>query len=267
VSVTFEGHRPFFRRSRLGFRAVEDVSLTLHAGQTLGIVGESGSGKTTLGRVLVGLQPGEGTVTFRGQPVRAGNAGSMKTLRRDLQIVFQDPYGSLSPRMTVGEIVTEGLLVHEPGTPRAERARRAGEVLERVGLSAGMRNRFPHELSGGQRQRVAIARAIVLEPAVVVFDEPTSALDRSVQKQIVDLLRDLQATLGLAYIFISHDLAVIRALADTVMVMRDGRVVEAAPTEALFEHPRTAYTRRLMEAALDPRSVVDANRREPVAPG
>jgi len=256
VTVVFGRRRGLLRRGGWSLTAVDDVSLTLKEGQTLGVVGESGSGKSTLGRVLVGLQSADGTVTFRGQPVDIGDPAAMKPFRRDLQIVFQDPYGSLSPRMTVGEIVTEGLLVHEPALSRRERERRAGEALEEVGLSATMRNRFPHELSGGQRQRVAIARALILNPAAIVLDEPTAALDRSVQKQIVTLLRDVQQRYALAYVFISHDLAVVRAVADTVMVMQGGRVVEAGPTREIFTSPRTEYTRNLLAAALDLEAVL-----------
>ena len=175
----------------------------------------------------------------------------MKPLRRELQVVFQDPFGSLSPRMTVGQIVTEGLLVHEPSLSRKERDRRAVEALKEVGLDPGMRNRYPHEFSGGQRQRIAIARAMILKPKVVVLDEPTSALDRSVQKQIVELLRSLQRSHDLSYLFISHDLAVVRAMADYIIVMKSGKIVEEGPTEEIFDHPRDEYTQALMAAAID----------------
>ena len=231
--------------------AVQDVSLTLKRGETLGIVGESGSGKSTLGRVLVNLQPATGEVLYRGNVVSGLGKTAMRPYRRDLQIVFQDPYGSLSPRMTVGEIVAEGLLVHSPQMSRRERTLRAETALEEVGLEPAMRNRFPHEFSGGQRQRIAIARAIVLTPTVIVLDEPTSALDRSVQKQIIALLLRLQAEHDLAYVFISHDLAVVRAMADKVMVMQSGRVVEAGTTRQIFEAPATGYTQRLIAAAFD----------------
>ena len=174
----------------------------------------------------------------------------MRPLRKGLQIVLQDPFGSLSPRMTSGEIVTEGLLVHDPGLSARECDARAAEAFREVGLDPALRNRYPHEFSGGQRQRIAIARAIILKPKVVVLDEPTSALDRQVQRQVIDLLRDLQTRHGLSYLFISHDLAVVRAMADYVMVMKDGRVVEEGPTPALFDAPREAYTQRLMAAAL-----------------
>jgi oligopeptide transport system ATP-binding protein len=173
----------------------------------------------------------------------------MRPLRRRLQLVFQDPYGSLSPRMTVGQIVTEGLLVHEPGSTAQDRDRRAAEALEEVRLDAGLRHRFPHEFSGGQRQRIAIARAMALKPRLVILDEPTSALDRSVQKTIVELLRDLQARHGLAYLFISHDLATVRAMADRILVMKDGRVVDEGDTDALLAAPRADYTKKLLAAA------------------
>ena len=176
----------------------------------------------------------------------------MRPLRSDLQIVLQDPFGSLSPRMTVGEIVTEGLLVHEPGLSRKDRDKRAGEALAEVGLEPQMRNRYPHEFSGGQRQRIAIARAIILKPKVVVLDEPTSALDRQVQKQIVELLRDLQTRHGLSYLFISHDLAVVRAMADHILVMKNGKLVEEGSPGEIFEHPREAYTQALIRAAFAP---------------
>ena len=175
----------------------------------------------------------------------------MTPLRRELQVVFQDPFGSLSPRMTVGQIVTEGLLVHEPSLSGKERDRRAVEALKEVGLDPNARNRYPHEFSGGQRQRIAIARAMILKPKVMVLDEPTSALDRSVQKQIVELLRSLQRSHDLSYLFISHDLAVVRAMADYIIVMKSGKIVEEGPTEAIFDHPRDEYTQALMAAAID----------------
>ena len=175
----------------------------------------------------------------------------MRPLRRELQLVFQDPFGSLSPRMTIGQVITEGLLVHEPSLSYKERDRRAVEALREVGLDPAMRNRYAHEFSGGQRQRIAIARAIILKPRVVVLDEPTSALDRSVQKQIVDLLRDLQAAHDLSYLFISHDLAVVRAMADYVIVMKQGQIVEEGPTEEIFDDPREIYTQTLMAAAIN----------------
>ncbi|XWN29649.1 MAG: ABC transporter ATP-binding protein [Devosia sp.] len=249
IDVDFTVPGSLFKRAAHTVHAVRDVSLSLQEGQTLGIVGESGSGKSTLGRVLVQLLPGKGRVVFDGTVISDLSRGDLQPVRRTLQMVFQDPYGSLSPRMTVGEIIAEGLRVHEPQLSAAERLVRTDAALTEVGLEPHWRNRFPHEFSGGQRQRIAIARSLILRPKVIVLDEPTSALDRSVQKQIVALLRTLQAERGLSYVFISHDLAVIRALADTVMVMRDGAIVEQGSTEAIFENPRTDYTRALMRAA------------------
>jgi len=248
IGVTFHLAGGFGHHG-LTIRAVDKVSLALKQGQTIGIVGESGSGKSTLGRALLRLLPSEGQVVFAGTDISAASKRALRPLRREMQLVFQDPYGSLSPRMTVGEIVTEGLLVHEPALSKTERDRRAAAALAEVGLDPAARNRYPHEFSGGQRQRIAIARAIILKPRLLVLDEPTSALDRSVQKNIVDLLRDLQAAHDLAFLFISHDLAVVRALADYVIVMKGGRIVEEGPTESLFAAPREAYTRTLMDAA------------------
>ena len=250
MSVTFELGGGFLAGPPVELKAVDHVSLTLREGQTIGIVGESGSGKSTLGRSILRLIDGNGRIFFRGQDISRSDRREMRPLRRELQLVFQDPYGSLSPRMTAGQIVTEGLLVHEPALLARDRDRLAVEALREVGLDPATRNRYPHEFSGGQRQRLAIARAIILKPKVVVLDEPTSALDRSVQKQIVELLRDLQARHGLSYLFISHDLAVVRALSDYVMVMKNGRVIEEGATADIFDHPRETYTRELMTAAL-----------------
>ena len=220
-------------------------------GQTIGIVGESGSGKSTLGRALLRLLPSEGAIVFAASRSIRTPARACGRCARELQLVFQDPFGSLSPRMTVGQDHHRGAAGPRAGAvgARARPARRRG--AEEVGLDPDMRNRYPHEFSGGQRQRIAIARAMILKPKVVVLDEPTSALDRSVQKQIVDLLRDLQAAHGLSYLFISHDLAVVRAMSDYIIVMKSGRIVEEGPTEAIFDHPREDYTRTLMAAALD----------------
>jgi oligopeptide transport system ATP-binding protein len=251
LGVSFRIQKGFLKPPTI-LKAVDDVSLTVREGQTLGIVGESGSGKSTLGRALLQLLPHSGRVQFKGRDISNADKPRMRTLRRQMQLVFQDPFGSLSPRMTVGQIVTEGLLVHEPSLSRRERDLRACAALEEVSLDPSMRNRYPHEFSGGQRQRIAIARTMVLKPRLVVLDEPTSALDRTIQKQIVDLLRDLQRDHGLTYLFISHDLAVVRALADTIVVMKSGRVVEAGPAEAVFAAPADPYTRELMAAALAP---------------
>ena len=251
VEVTFRIGGGFLQGQPLLVRAVNHISLALKKGQTIGVVGESGSGKSTLGRALLRLLPSEGVIRFDGRDIAPLDREAMRPLRRELQLVFQDPFGSLSPRMTIGQVITEGLLVHEPSLSYAERDARAVEALREVGLDPAMRNRYAHEFSGGQRQRIAIARAIILKPKIVVLDEPTSALDRSVQKQIVDLLRDLQAAHDLSYLFISHDLAVVRAMADYIVVMKQGRIVEEGPTEAIFDRPRESYTQELMAAALD----------------
>ncbi len=249
LKVVFRIGGGWLSRVRHEVRAVDGIDLVLREGQTLGVVGESGSGKSTLGRALLRLLPSEGAIRYKGRDLQGQDRAALRPLRRELQLVFQDPFGSLSPRMTVGQIVTEGLLVHEPELSAKERDRRAAQALEEVQLDPLMRNRFPHEFSGGQRQRIAIARAMILKPKLVVLDEPTSALDRSVQKQVLALLRELQAANGLTYIFISHDLAVVRAMADEVLVMKDGRVVERGITEAIYERPHEAYTRALIAAA------------------
>ncbi|RUT28811.1 ABC transporter ATP-binding protein [Arsenicitalea aurantiaca] len=232
-------------------KAVDDVDIVLREGQTLGVVGESGSGKTTLGRALLRLVSSEGTIRFDGADIQNRSWKAMRPLRKDMQIVFQDPYGSLSPRMSVAEIIAEGLSVHRPGLGAEEIEARVIAALEEVGLDPATRGRYPHEFSGGQRQRVAIARAMVLEPRLVVLDEPTSALDMSVQAQVVDLLRALQESKGLSYLFISHDLKVVRALANDVLVMKSGRIVEQGPAEAIFNRPQEPYTKALLAAALD----------------
>ncbi|MBS1183285.1 MAG: gsiA 2 [Proteobacteria bacterium] len=249
----------FLRRTVGHIKAVDGVSLRLRAGQTLGVVGESGSGKTTLGLALLRLISSQGPIAVLGRRIDGLDSGAMRPLRRDVQAVFQDPYGSLSPRMTVAEIVGEGLAVHEPGLTTDARDARVVEALAEVGLDPETRHRYPHEFSGGQRQRVAIARAMVLKPKFVMLDEPTSALDMSVQAQVVDLLRDLQARHGLAYLFISHDLKVVRALANDVIVMKAGKVVEAGSADEVFAAPKEPYTRALMAAAfrLESISVAD----------
>ncbi len=249
ISVQFTLEKSFFGKSTHVLRAVDNVSLRVRAGETVGVVGESGSGKSTLGRAILRLQPASGLVRFEDRNLMPLDRSGMRPLRRHLQLVFQDPFGSLSPRMTAGEIVTEGLLVHEPSISRKERDRRAAQAFEEVQLDPAWRNRFPHEFSGGQRQRIAIARAMILHPKLVVLDEPTSALDRSVQKEIVELLRNLQKAHGLAYVFISHDLAVVRALSDEIMVMKSGKVVERGTAEEIFDRPSEEYTRDLIAAA------------------
>jgi ABC-type microcin C transport system duplicated ATPase subunit YejF len=249
MRVTFNIGGGYFSGPALKLKAVDRVSVNLREGQTIGVVGESGSGKSTLGRALLRLLPSEGAVTFEGRNISGFDKAAMRPLRSDLQVVLQDPFGSLSPRMTAGQIVTEGLLVHEPRITSAERDKRAVQAFEEVQLDPNHRNRYPHEFSGGQRQRIAIARAIILKPKVIVLDEPTSALDRQVQRQIVDLLRDLQQKHGLSYLFISHDLAVVRAMADHIMVMKDGRLVEEGSPDEVIGKPRDPYTQRLMAAA------------------
>ena len=249
IEVTFALTKGFLGRDKHLLRAVDGVSLSVRAGETVGVVGESGSGKSTLGRAILRLQPAAGLVRFEDRNLMPLDRSAMRPLRRQLQVVFQDPFGSLSPRMTAGEIVTEGLLVHEPSISRRERDRRAAQAFEEVRLDPAGRNRFPHEFSGGQRQRIAIARAIILHPKLVILDEPTSALDRSVQKEVVDLLRDLQKAHALAYVFISHDLAVVRALSDHILVMKNGKVVERGSADAIFERPQEDYTRDLIAAA------------------
>jgi microcin C transport system ATP-binding protein len=251
MKVWFPVRRGLFRRTVDHIKAVDGISLELKRGHTLGVVGESGSGKTTLGRALLRLMPSQGRVVFDGQAIDGLSWSALRPLRRRMQIVFQDPYGSLSPRLSVGAIVGEGLAIHRLGGNRHERRALIARALTEVGLDETVQDRYPHEFSGGQRQRVAIARALVLKPDLIVLDEPTSALDVSVQAQIVELLRHLQRTYGLAYVFISHDLRVVRALAHDVLVMRDGQVVEQGPAEAVFARPRSAYTRALMAAAFD----------------
>ncbi len=249
IRVTFKLGGGFLSGPPLYLKAVDRVSVTLRRGQTIGIVGESGSGKSTLARALLRLLPSEGAIHFDGRDIAGLDRDRMRPLRRQIQVVFQDPFGSLSPRMTAGQIVTEGLLVHEPSISTRERDLRAARAFAEVQLDPALRNRYPHEFSGGQRQRIAIARAIILKPKVVVLDEPTSALDRQVQKQIVELLRELQMAHDLSYLFISHDLAVVRAMADHILVMKDGRLVEEGSPDRVMDHPREDYTKRLMAAA------------------
>ncbi len=251
LKVWFPIRRGVIRRTVGHIKAVDGITMAVREGHTVGVVGESGSGKTTLGLALLRLIHSDGPVVFVGQDIRRLPASKLRPLRRGMQMVFQDPYGSLSPRLSVGQIVEEGLLVHRLGGNRDERRALVGQALIDVGLEPGMQDRYPHEFSGGQRQRISIARALVLRPRFIVLDEPTSALDVSVQAQIVDLLRDLQARYKLAYLFISHDLRVVRALADDLIVMKDGKVMEAGDADRIFAAPRTDYTRALLAAAFN----------------
>jgi microcin C transport system ATP-binding protein len=251
LKVWFPIKRGFLRRTVGHIKAVDGIDLTVKEGQTLGVVGESGSGKTTLGLALLRLVSSEGPIVYLGNRIDGYDSKRMRPFRRDMQIVFQDPYGSLSPRLSVAQIIEEGLLIQKPGMDRAERRARVARALNEVGLDPAFADRYPHEFSGGQRQRIAIARALVLEPKFLILDEPTSALDVSVQAQIVDLLRDLQRRYKLAYLFISHDLKVVRALANAVIVLRYGKVVEHGPAEELFAAPKTDYTKALLAAAFE----------------
>ena len=249
VKVYFPIRRGVLRRVIGNVRAVDGISFVVHEGETVGLVGESGSGKTTLALATLRLEHATGRVAYLGQDLSALDGRTMRQLRARMQIVFQDPFSSLSPRLPVGDIIAEGLTIHEPALTRSDRIERVRVVLEEVGLSPDSVERYPHEFSGGQRQRIAIARAMVLKPRFVVLDEPTSALDMSVQAQIVDLLRDLQMRHGLAYLFISHDLKVVKALAHRVVVLRGGRVVEEGDAASVFAAPREDYTKALMAAA------------------
>ncbi len=251
IKVWFPIKRGFFRRTIGHVKAVDGVSITVREGQTVGVVGESGSGKTTLGLALLRLIRSEGPIAYLGKRIDGLEAADMRPLRRDMQIVFQDPYGSLSPRMSVAEIVEEGLAIQSPHLDWRERREIVARALADTGLDPSAMDRYPHEFSGGQRQRIAIARAMALEPRFVVLDEPTSALDMSVQAQIVDLLRDLQKRRSLAYMFISHDLKVVRALATDLIVMRHGKVMESGPAAQIFAQPQTDYTRALFAAAFN----------------
>ena len=251
IRVWFPIKRGFFRRTIGHVKAVDGISLTVREGQTVGVVGESGSGKTTLGLALLRLIRSEGPIAYLGQRIDGFDAKQMRPLRRDMQVVFQDPYGSLSPRMSVAEIVEEGLAIQSPQLHWRERREIVAKALFDTGLDPAAMDRYPHEFSGGQRQRIAIARAMALEPRFVVLDEPTSALDMSVQAQIVDLLRDLQKRRNLAYMFISHDLKVVRALATDLIVMRHGKVVESGPAAEIFAAPASDYTRALFAAAFN----------------
>jgi microcin C transport system ATP-binding protein len=250
LKVWFPIKRGLLRRTVGHVKAVDGVDVRVRAGQTLGVVGESGSGKTTLGLALLRLISSEGPILYLGRHIEAFQSREMRPLRKEMQIVFQDPYGSLSPRLSIRQIVEEGLLIQNPAMTGEEREQRVALALQEVGIDPASMERYPHEFSGGQRQRIAIARAMVLEPKFVMLDEPTSALDMSVQAQIVDLLRHLQERHDLAYLFISHDLKVVRALANEVIVMRNGEVVEHGPAADIFDRPQSDYTKALLAAAL-----------------
>jgi microcin C transport system ATP-binding protein len=249
VKVYFPIKKGLLRRTVDHVRAVDGISLKVRAGETVGVVGESGSGKTTLGLALLRLVSSKGHIVFLGRDIERLRSKALRPMRKDMQVVFQDPYGSLSPRLSVFSIVEEGLAVQKPDMPRPERRAVVARALSDVGIDPATMDRYPHEFSGGQRQRIAIARAMALDPSFVLLDEPTSALDMSVQAQIVDLLRALQAKRQLAYVFISHDLRVVRALSNFVIVMRDGKVVEEGTADAIFEAPKTEYTKALIAAA------------------
>jgi len=255
VKVWFPIQRGFLRRTVGHIKAVDGIDVAVRQRETVGVVGESGSGKTTLGMAVLRLQSSTGEIRYADQSIQGMSGTALRPLRREMQVVFQDPFGSLSPRMSMAEIIGEGLRVHRPeelgiASP-AELEGRIDEAIAEVGLDPAMRDRYPHEFSGGQRQRISIARAMVLRPRFVVLDEPTSALDMSVQAQIVELLRDLQMRHDLAYLFISHDLRVVRAMSHHIIVMREGKVVEQGPSDEIFDNPREPYTRALMAAAFD----------------
>jgi len=251
LKVWFPIKRGVLRKVVGHIKAVDGISVMLRKGETLGVVGESGSGKTTLGLAILRLISSDGPIVFMGNELQGLRFKQMRPFRRNMQIVFQDPYGSLSPRLSVAEIIKEGLNIHQRNLPESERDARVIQALKDVGLDPATRFRFPHEFSGGQRQRIAVARAIVLEPTFVVLDEPTSALDMLIQAQMVDLLRDLQKRRNLTYLFISHDLRVVAALASRLMVMRHGKVVESGDAAELFKNPKTDYTRALFAAAFN----------------
>ncbi len=248
LKVWFPIKRGFLRITRGHVKAVDGVTLTARRGQTLGVVGESGSGKTTLGKAVLRLEASQGTILFQGQALQDLDARRLRPLRRSMQVIFQDPYGSLSPRLSVGQIVGEGLEVHRIGTSE-ERERLIADTLREVGLDPEERHRYPNEFSGGQRQRIALARALVLKPELIILDEPTSSLDRTIQFQVVQLLKDLQARHGLTYIFISHDLRLVRSLCHEIVIMQRGRIVESGPARDIFARPREAYTQELLATA------------------
>jgi len=251
LKVWFPIKRGVLRRTVGHIKAVDGVSIEVRQGETLGIVGESGSGKTTLGLAILRLISSQGPIVFLGEQLQGLKFKQMRPHRRDMQIVFQDPYGSLSPRMSISDVIEEGLWVHQPELSATEREQKVVRALTEVGLDPETRFRYPHEFSGGQRQRIAVARAIVLEPTFIVLDEPTSALDMLIQAQMVDLLRGLQQRKNLTFLFISHDLKVVGALASRLLVMRNGKVVEEGPASEVFKNPKTAYTRALFAAAFN----------------
>lgn len=259
VKVHFPIQRGLLRRTVDYIRAVDGVTASIKQGQTLGVVGESGSGKTTLGLALLRLERSKGKIVFLGNEIQDLNSKAVRPMRCDMQIVFQDPFSSLNPRMTVGDIIGEGLRVHQPKISFEERREIISEALEEVHLEAYMQDRLPHEFSGGQRQRIALARALVLKPKFIILDEPTSSLDRSVQAQMIDLLRELQAKHQLAYMFISHDLRVVRALSHYVLVMCDGKIVEHGHTQQIFDVPKEDYTKALISAAFEVKAMPDAS--------
>jgi peptide/nickel transport system ATP-binding protein/oligopeptide transport system ATP-binding protein len=249
LKVWFPIRTGIFRRHTGDVKAVDDVSFSVEAGTTVGLVGESGSGKTTIGRALLKLIPATaGQVLFDGKNILPMKEGEFRPLRRQMQMIFQDPFGSLNPRLSIFQIVGEALEIHFPNMSRDQRRERVAELMKLVGLKPEMMERYPHEFSGGQRQRIGIARALAVEPKFIVCDEPVSALDVSVQAQIVNLLQDLQEQLGLTYLFIAHDLAVVEHISDHVLVMYHGKIVESAPAEAIYENPQHEYTRKLLAA-------------------
>ena len=250
IDINYVVARNLFGKPKEFLNAVKKVDIKIYKGSTTGLVGESGSGKSSLARALLGIEVADGFIEFDGEDIKSLNSMSMRGFKKDFQIVFQDPFGSLSPRMTVGEIVGEGLKVHEPQLSNEDRLAKIIGALNDVELDETSYSRFPHELSGGQRQRVAIARAIILRPKLILLDEPTSALDVSIQMQILYLLKDLQSKLGLAYLCISHDLRVIRFLSDQVYVMKEGVIVERGSSEEVFEDPKHEYTKELLAASI-----------------
>lgn len=251
LKIWFPIRKGVFRRTVGHVKAVDGVTMSVRAGHTVGVVGESGSGKSTLAMGLIRMQSSEGAIRFDGQQIQDMDWAALRPLRREIQVVFQDPFSALSPRMSVGQIIEEGLIIHNLVSDAKERRRMIGEILEEVGLEPEFQDRYPHEFSGGQRQRIAIARAMIVKPKFVILDEPTSALDMSVQAQIVNLLRTLQDHHNLAYLFISHDLKVVRAMADDLIVMRRGKVVEQGPSARVFADPQQPYTKALLAAAFD----------------